>query len=315
MPIEFACSGCSQLLHVPDNAAGKQAKCPKCSQILRIPTSADEPTQNWDSVEPSHGDGLSPESPTTTGDAVVNPFSSPTAELHEPRQPVTSGQIQNQAVDASSVISYAWEIWKTNLGLLVGVFVVVVVISYGLGFLINVTEAILKDAATQEMAVVVVIVGNLANSAIGIFLGIGQAQIALNLARRQPAEFSNLFGSGPRFLPVLVASILFGIALAVGITLCVIPGILLTLFYWPFYYLVVDNRARVRESFSIAYTIAKSNVGTSFLLWLASIGIVIMGLMALCIGTFLAAPLVNMIWAVAYLMMSGQLPTRPFNQA
>jgi hypothetical protein len=46
-------------------------------------------------------------------------------------------------------------------------------------------------------------------------------------------------------------------------------------------------------------------------LWLLSIAVIIQGLMAACIGVIFAAPLVVMLWATAYLMMSGQLSATP----
>ncbi len=38
MPIEFSCSQCSSILRVPDEHAGKQAKCPSCGAINTIPS-------------------------------------------------------------------------------------------------------------------------------------------------------------------------------------------------------------------------------------------------------------------------------------
>jgi len=37
MPIEFRCVQCGRLLQTPDEAAGKQAKCPECGAISPIP--------------------------------------------------------------------------------------------------------------------------------------------------------------------------------------------------------------------------------------------------------------------------------------
>jgi hypothetical protein len=37
MPIEFTCPGCQNLLRVPDEHAGKQARCPECQQLSQIP--------------------------------------------------------------------------------------------------------------------------------------------------------------------------------------------------------------------------------------------------------------------------------------
>lgn len=38
MTIEFRCSQCNQLLRVPDNAAGKSARCPKCQSLMIAPS-------------------------------------------------------------------------------------------------------------------------------------------------------------------------------------------------------------------------------------------------------------------------------------
>src|SRR4051794_31565782 len=40
MAIEFRCSQCSQLLRVPDNSAGKNARCPKCQALMVVPSAA-----------------------------------------------------------------------------------------------------------------------------------------------------------------------------------------------------------------------------------------------------------------------------------
>ena len=40
MAIEIICQGCSKKLRVPDEHAGKQARCPECGAIMAIPASA-----------------------------------------------------------------------------------------------------------------------------------------------------------------------------------------------------------------------------------------------------------------------------------
>ena len=42
MPIEIACPQCKKLLKVPDEAAGKQARCPACQTIADVPITAVE---------------------------------------------------------------------------------------------------------------------------------------------------------------------------------------------------------------------------------------------------------------------------------
>ena len=65
------------------------------------------------------------------------------------------------------------------------------------------------------------------------------------------------------------------------------------------------------ESFGLAREITANNIGTTFLLWIVSVGISLLGLLACCVGIILAAPLAAMLFSVAYLMMSGQIPVNP----
>ena len=44
MPIEFRCSQCNQLLRVPEDAAGKNARCPKCQALMTVPGVGMPPT-------------------------------------------------------------------------------------------------------------------------------------------------------------------------------------------------------------------------------------------------------------------------------
>ncbi len=68
MPIETICQGCARKLRVPDEHAGKKARCPQCGMIYVVPGSVDarspSPVENqqffqetayarqWDAVQP-----------------------------------------------------------------------------------------------------------------------------------------------------------------------------------------------------------------------------------------------------------------------
>jgi hypothetical protein len=366
MTIEFRCPSCNQQLRVPDESAGKNARCPKCQAIVPVPvggpsamgpaapfggpapggpfpSSVPTPASSTPPASPfgqlgapqappnapfgnpsatnpfaaapgSPQGGFQPPPPKPnnpfSAEGPVNPYASP-AVLEQPSQ-ILPGQVGNQIVGLDPILNYATEVWKANLGLLVGVAATVLAVTYGMAFVLGIAQAGLEaNKAEPPMIVLVVSGGNIISNIVQIFLGIGQAQIALKLARRQPAQYSELFNGGSRFLPVLGAAILAGIAIGVGFLLCIVPGIALLLIYWPFYYLVVDGRCSVMESFELAGRITQGNRLTTFLVWLLSVGIGILGVLALCVGVIFALPLVSLLWATAYLMMSGQLPQRP----
>ena len=169
-------------------------------------------------------------------------------------------------------------------------------------------ENALRAARQREAVVLLRFATSLIDAVVGIYLSIGMVQLSLKLARRQPAEIADLFGGGSRLLPTIAVSIVFGIIISIGLILCVIPGIIMLLMWWPVYYLVVDEKAEITESFAVAGAVTRGNRMTSFLLALVSFGIAFLGLLMCGIGIIFAAPLITMIWCVAYLMMSGQIP-------
>jgi uncharacterized membrane protein len=283
------------MVRLPDDSAGKNVLCPKCAAVIPVASGLFAPTQ----AAPAPGPG-------------DNPYSAPQTGYTPPTYGVGGGTISTQIVDAGPVLSYAWKIWSENLLLLVGVTLVVMVLSTGISLASSgIQQALISQRAEPAVIVIAWAIGTAASYAVQIYLGIGQLQLILKLLRRQPASFGDLFAGGPRFWPTVGVFVLAMIALFVGFALCIIPGIILLLMFWPCYYLVVDNKAGVTDSFSVASTITQGNKGTTFVLWLASIGIMLVGLLAFCIGIIFAAPLVSVMWGAAYLMMSGQLSPQP----
>ena len=57
-----------------------------------------------------------------------------------------------------------------------------------------------------------------------LWIGIGQALFMLGVARGQDASFGVIFQGGRYLLPVILASLAFGLALAGVLAVCMIPG-------------------------------------------------------------------------------------------
>jgi hypothetical protein len=339
VPIEFRCSACGQLLRVPEDAAAKSARCPKCQSLMNVPASstaiAGESTtppgpplmSNPFSSDPAAAH-FPPPPPQLPGES---PFAgaAPQASLNPYASPASAGLMQfstpslpidPRPVSADTIFNYAWEIWKANLGLLVGVTLVIGAANYAVIIPFNILQVVLTQQKEEVAAGAAMAVGQLCANLVQLYLGIGAVQINLKLARRQPATFGDLFGGMNRFFPLLGGAILGYLALIAGALCLIVPAILMVLAYWPFYFLIIDGKASIIESFSIAQRITHKNWASAFVLWVMSIGISIVGCLAVCIGILFAAPLVSMMFAVAYLMMSGQLvpygayPTYPAAQ-
>ncbi len=89
MPIEFHCTQCSQLLRVPDDSAGKSARCPKCQNLMMVPAASSAANPAVPKPLPSP---LSPSNPSES------PFATTSTSPFEPKpsgNPFSEGQPQS----------------------------------------------------------------------------------------------------------------------------------------------------------------------------------------------------------------------------
>src|SRR5207237_7773150 len=148
MTIEFRCSQCSQLLRVPDTAAGKNARCPKCQALMLVPAesvTAPPPMGGGATSAPQGTGGMPPAasdpfSPLGAGGAAGmggppfapppkhpfgdvaggSPFGGQASSINPYASPASAGMlpigfqslpINPRPVAADAVFNYAWEIW------------------------------------------------------------------------------------------------------------------------------------------------------------------------------------------------------------
>ena len=302
MPIEFSCPQCSRVLRVSDEHAGKTARCPDCQTIMNIPAK-DVDAQTMDYVfggveSPVPDSGV--EAPLSDQDP--NRFPSAAA----PQKPHGQRPFRPRRASFDEIFSYSWNAFKDNVWLLVGVTFVV----FGFGVFVGIVQAIIEGPAQPQAdpgklitSLIIGLIGNI----FSMFLAIGQVRINYDIARTGHASFSTLFSGGDRFLSVFGASILAGFALIAGFLLLIIPGIILMILFWSYFHFIADGKTNAADSFSAALEIGKLNVGTTLVLAMVSFLIGLAGVLALLIGSFFAAPLVSMLWCVAYLKMSDQI--------
>lgn len=317
MTIEFRCGQCNQLLRVPDTAAGKNARCPNCQAVTMAPAGSVAASPPMDASGFGGGPPSVPPPDHPFGEtAAGHPFGDQVASINPYASPASAGMLPNyfamapispRPVAADAVFNYAWAIWKANLGLLVGITVIQIAVSYAIALPFGAAQAVLEQQQEKEIGIAVTVLAQIINNLVQLYLGIGMAQIALKLARRQPASFGDLFGGLPRMLPLIGAWLIAVVPMLIGFLLLIVPGVILLLMFWPAYYLIVDGRAGVIESFSVAKRVTEGNWGSAFVIYMMSIAISLLGCAAICVGLVFALPLVSVMWAVAYLMMSGQL--------
>ncbi len=85
MAIDSTCTGCGKTLRVPDEFAGKQARCPVCQSVYSVPANPtsmpiDSPWQRYDSST-----SLEPLQPTLPSIPASVPAPEPTSTFSDPR--------------------------------------------------------------------------------------------------------------------------------------------------------------------------------------------------------------------------------------
>lgn len=302
MPIEFGCPQCARVLRVSDEHAGKTARCPDCQTIMNIPSAASATA----APAPRYGvAGL--ESPVPQQTTPPYPGKATQgASFPATRAAKSDGRWAPQSVAIGEIFDYAWRAFKAHAGLLIGVTILII----GFSMVIAVMQFMIEGPPNRQPTLGQQLLSlgcGFFGSLVGIFLGIGQIRINCDIARKGQAEFATLFSGGDRFLPAVGASILAGLAVGLGLAMLVIPGLILLVLFWSYLYFIADRQTAALDSFSAALEIGKINIGTTVMLALISLVLSILGVLALGVGLLLAAPLISLMWSVAYLKMTRQI--------
>ncbi|QDS89412.1 hypothetical protein EC9_36110 [Rosistilla ulvae] len=331
MPIEFPCDGCQQKLRVPDNSAGKQAKCPNCARIQTIPASQTEepaPAATDPSNDPFGFGGPTGGQPAgdnlgaggfgggNFGGAAAshqNPYASPAA-ASQPMGTGGSGTLSVQPMDPIGAVSIGWELFKRNAGLLIGSVLVIVGVSGGLMLATMALTVAMVDVTgdpNSPVNSVVNIATSLISQLIQLWIGIGAIRLGIAVARGQAVELGMLFSGGPFVLRYIGVSILFTLGMYLGLLLLIVPGIYFSLTYcWCFYFLV-DRDCGVMEAFRLSGQHAKGNRLNTFVLGIVSSVLNILGFLMCIAGALVTIPVGMLAMSICYLMMTGQRYWQP----
>jgi hypothetical protein len=139
---------------------------------------------------------------------------------------------------------------------------------------------------------------------IGLIAGVcsgGMYLLFLKLHRGQRAEFGDAFaGFSVAFLQLFLVGLVMGLLISLGILLCILPGIYLAV-VWAFAIpLVADKRMDFWPAMELSRKVVNKHWGSVFLLAIVSALVAIAGYFVLCVGIFIAIPLIQAAWTVAY---------------
>jgi uncharacterized membrane protein len=194
-----------------------------------------------------------------------------------------------------------WNIWKQNAWFLIGVTVV-------LFFLPSIPSYLANSPRVSGMLdTILVIIGWV----LSLLMSIGMIKITLAFVDGVKAPWQELFRHYTYLVKYVVASILYGLIVAAGLVLFVIPGIYLALKYQFAIYLIVDKNLGIFEAFGRS---GQMTIGVKWQLlgwFIVQTLLNIVGALLLGIGLLVTAPVTMLAYAKIYRDLGKTEPATP----
>ena len=266
-----------------------------------------------------------------------NPYQAPaevSADIRYAYVPGAAG-IQPTRIDIGDVLSRAWTIYKVHWGMCALVLFIVYAITFLISLFVNgVSSAVIQFAPGPAGVIMGQIVMQVINQLVGLWINLGMTLFMLNVARGKPPSIGDLFMGG-RYLLTAVGSslimfVIFGsvamvlvgpglaalmaigpeplpvILLVAGGTVALIVFFVIFLMISQYMFLIIDRNAGPLESLMLSRELTAGNRLMIFLLFLVSIPLSMIGMLACCVGMLFTMSFFMLALSVQYLLMTGQ---------
>lgn len=181
-------------------------------------------------------------------------------------------------IPISEAISYGWkkfwEKWQLlfSLSVLVG--------------LINLAQQLTSKGTTGAFFLGLLFI------VLSLYISIGTTKISLRVVDGESPEFLDVFRSAKYFLRCLGAGFLIGITVMLGFMLLIVPGIIWGVRYSQVLNLIVDKDMKIIDAMRKSGELTRGVKGQLILFYLACVGVMILGAIALAVGVLIAMPVV-----------------------
>ncbi|WP_293670098.1 hypothetical protein [uncultured Parabacteroides sp.] len=184
----------------------------------------------------------------------------------------------------SEVFSTSWKYTKSQIWVLVGLF-----IGY---FILSLIISLFGMPAEGSMVGKIVV--NLISAIIGCVFMLGYFKNMFQTIDGEEPQFSAYGQQSRKIVTYFIASLIMGIAVSIGTILLIVPGIYLALRLQFYSAYIVEEDCGIMESLQKSWKLTEGQVMPLFLLALAMIGIALVGCILFFVGLFVAAPLIYM---------------------
>ena len=211
----------------------------------------------------------------------------------------------------SQVLRFGWEKLKAHWKLLALYMLMLILFNAITGYVASGLENVSSALA---------LVFNILITIVGLFVGIAQIKLVLRIVdgkatpdlKQELAVFKGfLMTSVQQIVPYLLGSIAYSLLVILGFILLIVPGIVFLIKYQFVTYLIVDKHMGVKEAFRVSGEMTQGKKMWMLGYSLVSLGVILLGLLALVVGVVVAAGVVMLgsMYIYRQLSASAQVPT------
>jgi uncharacterized membrane protein len=205
--------------------------------------------------------------------------------------------------EPTEVLGQAWDLFKAHWATLVFAPMVGQMIASGISQAFQVAGGM--NARDETAAIAVMAVGGLVSFVASTFFTAGVTKLMIATARGETPSFGDVFSGGPRFLPLLGTQLLVSLVVVLGLLLLVVPGVVMALAFTLAPYYVVDRQLGPIEAMKASWEATEGQKGKLLGYGVIAFFIVVLGLVACCIGSIVGASVSQLGMAIIYVRLSG----------
>jgi uncharacterized membrane protein len=211
---------------------------------------------------------------------------------------------------ASAAIRFGWETFKRRPWFFVGsTFLILLASALCDGFTSGIDAALTGSAENPS------IIGTVINLALGTLISMGATAFYL-AAYDNPdtADLSLLWHPRP-FWKYLGASLLLSLAVAIGLVLLIVPGVIFGLMFMFTTFIVIERELGPIDAMNASNQLTRGHKWQLLGLVLLLVLINLLGLMALVVGLLVSIPVSTLAFVHAYRVLGGKPDVRPADAA
>jgi hypothetical protein len=225
----------------------------------------------------------------------------PSPQSQSPSQPGWSGPsggATGGALDIGTALGYGWKKFTENVGPWLGIAAIVVIVNLVFGLIALSIDSFIGATIFRLVGFV-----------IGQIVTLGLYRAALMVTAGQPLDIGRAF-STDRLGDFIIASLLYSLIVAIGLVLCVIPGLIaaVLLYFYGFY--VLDKNMSATDALRASYELVRANAGSVVLLLVVAFLLNIVGALACGVGLFITGPVSLVMVCYGYRVLNNE-PVAP----